>query len=179
MKQKRNKKGGGGGNVGLTSTVTSSLLSNGTSTHARTTSKTAPARLEGFDDDGEEDNALFKVAPRRPFCAAQKECRRPRFFPSSRLAILFCKFAILFSSRFFPLRRTGELTPLNTGTWQPEISSRRAFIIVDENHFWADMYICNYQSHRYMWAKNHQSHKYIAACIFLNFLNGQTHIFVN
>jgi hypothetical protein len=35
-------------------------MSNGTS-HNRTTSKTAPARLEGFDDDEEEDNALFKV----------------------------------------------------------------------------------------------------------------------
>ena len=52
-------------------TATSSIMSNGTS-HNRTTSKTAPARLEGFDDDEEEDNALFKVhlhGPGRNRCA--------------------------------------------------------------------------------------------------------------
>ena len=43
-----------------TQNTTASIMSNGTS-HNRTTSKTAPARLEGFDDDEEEDNALFKV----------------------------------------------------------------------------------------------------------------------
>jgi len=55
-------KQGGNGNIGLSSqnVVTSSVMTNGTS-HNRTTSKTAPARLEGFDDDEEEDNALFKV----------------------------------------------------------------------------------------------------------------------
>ena len=56
---------GGNGNIGLSSqnVVTSSVMTNGTS-HNRTTSKTAPARLEGFDDDEEEDNALFKVLQR-------------------------------------------------------------------------------------------------------------------
>lgn len=55
-------KQGGNGNIGLSTqnVVTSSVMTNGTS-HNRTTSKTAPARLEGFDDDEEEDNALFKV----------------------------------------------------------------------------------------------------------------------
>ena len=43
-----------------TQNTTASIMSNGTS-HNRTTSKTAPARLEGFDDDEEEDNALYKV----------------------------------------------------------------------------------------------------------------------
>jgi hypothetical protein len=51
---------GGGGSIGLSTNVSTSIVSNGTS-HNRTTSKTAPARLEGFDDDEEEDNALFKV----------------------------------------------------------------------------------------------------------------------